>query len=529
MSNITIGIAAEFKGKKAFDKAGKSTSTLEKGVKKLGTALAGAFAADKIIAFGKASVKAFLEEEKSAALLANTMKNLGVAFAVPQMETFISQLSQTAGVADDVLRPAMQKLLAQTGDYFKSQEILTQAIEVSRGSGVELATVVSDLSAAYVGNTKGLKKYNLGLTQAELKTMDFAAVQKKLNDQFKGSNAAYLNTYAGKMEVLKTAAGEAQETIGKGLVDSLGLLSEDGSVQGLADAMQSFADFTADAIYGLGSLAAEFKNLKAAAPDWLIKLTSFTSNINPAKSAFYSIDKLREYGSKKRNEQMMNPSVQMFMTDQNNQRLNNLKLKTTKEITKATKANTAELKKQAAEKKQSALFDLEKIGLVAALQGKITEEEKLRLNLQLALLTGNDALATKLSAQLANSIDSTGKLANDLKTLPDAKNPFASWSAYLDMIIEKARLAASFGGVSTGSTARGESFASLTPTVQDLITGGGTGGRAGVDASGNVYVTVNGSVVSDQDLVIAIENGLQKRSLSGAPSVIGRISGMFGG
>jgi hypothetical protein len=180
-------------------------------------------------------------------------------------------------------------------------------------------------------------------------------------------------------------------------------------------------------------------------------------------------------------------------------------------------------------KKQAALFDLEKIGLVAALQGKITEEEKLRLNLQLALLTGNDALATKLSAQLANSIDSTGKLANDLKTLPDAKNPFASWSAYLDMIIEKARLAASFGGVSTGSTARGESFASLTPTVQDLITGGGTGGRAGVDASGNVYVTVNGSVVSDQDLVIAIENGLQKRSLSGAPSVIGRISGMFGG
>jgi hypothetical protein len=180
-------------------------------------------------------------------------------------------------------------------------------------------------------------------------------------------------------------------------------------------------------------------------------------------------------------------------------------------------------------KKQAALFDLEKIGLVAALQGKITEEEKLRLNLQLALLTGNDALATKLSAQLANSIDSTGKLANDLKTLPDAKNPFASWSAYLDMIIEKARLAASFGGVSTGSTARGESFASLTPTVQDLITGGGTGGRAGINAAGDIYVTVNGSVVSNEDLVIAIENGLQKRSLSGSSAVIGRLYGMFNG
>ena len=527
MSNITIGIAAEFKGKKAFKDADKSTSALEKGVKKLGKQLAGVFAVQQVTAFAKASVKAFIEEEKSAALLANTMKNLGVAFAVPQMETFISQLSQTAGVADDVLRPAMQKLLSQTGDYFKSQEILTQAIEVSRGSGVELATVVSDLSAAYVGNTKGLKKYNLGLTQAELKTMKFADVQKKLNDQFKGSNAAYLETYAGKMEVLKTAAGEAQETIGKGLVDALMAITGDTSVADLAESMKNVADYTADAIVGLGNVVAKLKQIGEGTPDWLKKLGGLGLNTNAAFGAAKPLlDYLQKSGEKSQNSKMQNPSVQMFMTDQNNARLAREKLKTENKIVAATKANTAELKKQAAEKKQAALFDLEKIGLVAALQGKITEEEKLRLELQLALLTGNDALATKLSAQLANSIDATGKLAKDLTTLPDAKNPFEAWSKFLDEIITKAKFAASIGG--NGSTARGESFASLTPTVQDLITGGGTGGRAGVDASGNVYVTVNGSVVSDQDLVIAIENGLQKRSLSGAPSVIGRISGMFG-
>lgn len=529
MSNITIGIAAEFKGKKAFKDADKSTSALEKGVKKLGTAIAGAFAAEKILAFGKASVKAFLEEEKSAALLANTMKNLGVAFAVPQMETFISQLSQTAGVADEVLRPAMQKLLSQTGDYFKSQELLTQAIEVSRGSGVELATVVSDLSAAYVGNTKGLKKYNLGLSQAELKTMDFAAVQKKLNDQFKGSNAAYLQTYAGKMEVLKTAAGEAQETIGKGLVDALMAITGDTSISDLADSMQEVADNVADVIVGLGNMIAKLKQVSDGTPDWIKNALGGAILKNPAflGAAAPVLKYLQQSGEKSQNAKMMNPSVQMFMTDQANQRLNNQKLTTEKKILDTTKKRLAEEKKAAATKKQAALFDLEKIGLVAALQGDITKEEKLRLELQLALLTGNDALATKLSGQLANSINATGKLAKDLTTLPDAKNPFEAWSKFLDEIITKAKFAASIGG--NGSIARGESFASLTPTVQDLITGGGTGGRAGVDASGNVYVTVNGSVVSDQDLVIAIENGLQKRSLSGAPSVIGRISGMFGG
>ena len=528
--SILINIASEFTGKKAFDKAGKSTSSLEKGVKKLGKQLAGVFAVTQVTAFAKASIKAFAEEEKSAALLANTMKNLGVAFAVPQMETFISQLSQTAGVADDVLRPAMQKLLSQTGDYFKSQEILTQAIEVSRGSGVELATVVSDLSAAYVGNTKGLKKYNLGLTQAELKTMSFTDVQKKLNNQFKGSNAAYLETYAGKMEVLKTAAGEAQETIGKGLVDALMTISGDTSVSDLAESMQGLADYTSEVIVGLGNVIAKLKQVGEGTPEWLKKLGGFGLNSTALFGAAAPILKyLQKSGEKSQNAKMQNPSVQMFMTDQANARLAREKLVVEKKSLDTTKKKVAEEKKAAAAKKQSALFDLEKIGLVAALQGKISEEEKLRLELQLALLTGNDALATKLSAQLATSIDSTGKLAKDLTTLPDAKNPFAAWSAYLDGVIAKARLAASFGGVSTGSTARGESFASLTPTVQDLITGGGTGGRAGVDAQGNVYVTVNGSVVSDQDLVVAIENGLQKRSLSGAPSVIGRISGMFGG
>jgi hypothetical protein len=325
------------------------------------------------------------------------------------------------------------------------------------------------------------------------------------------------------MEVLKTAAGEAQETIGKSLVDSLGLLSEDGTVQGLADAMQSFADFTADAIYGLGSLAAEFKNLKAAAPDWLVSLTSFTKNINPAASALYSINKLRDYGSKKRNEQMQNPSVQMFFTDQANQRLNNQKLKTDKEIVKATKTNTAELKKQAATKKQAALFDLEKIGLVAALQGKISEEEKLRLNLQLALLTGNDTLAAKLSAELAKSIDSTGKLAKDLTTLPDAKNPFEAWSAFLDGIIAKAKYAATISGIAPAGV-------NPPPTNVGGFNVSIGASTTGVTSSpnGDIIINIAGSVTSEEDLVAKIRAGIQSGSLSGKQADIGRLAGMFG-
>jgi hypothetical protein len=113
--------------------------------------------------------------------------------------------------------------------------------------------------------------------------------------------------------------------------------------------------------------------------------------------------------------------------------------KTATTLTKATKANTAELKKQAAAKKQNALFDIDQIQIVAALQGKISEEEKLRLRLQLALITGNEAQAAKLSAELATSIDKTGNLAKFLTTLPEANNPFKNWDAYLIEIEKKIR------------------------------------------------------------------------------------------
>jgi hypothetical protein len=173
------------------------------------------------------------------------------------------------------------------------------------------------------------------------------------------------------------------------------------------------------------------KNLNAAVPSWLSGILGKVALFGPVGDALKVVKDLSAYGNVQRNKTLENPSVQMFMTDQNNARLEREKLKTIKTTLDATKKNTAELKKQATAKKQSALFDLEKIGLVAALQGKITAEEKLRLELQMALLTGNEDLATKLSGQLANSIDKTGELKKWLTTLPDANNPFKGWDEWL--------------------------------------------------------------------------------------------------
>ena len=68
------------------------------------------------------------------------------------------------------MRPAFQGLLTTTGSLTQSQKLLNDAITISRASGIDLATVASDLGKGYVGVTKGLLKYNTGLTKAELST-----------------------------------------------------------------------------------------------------------------------------------------------------------------------------------------------------------------------------------------------------------------------------------------------------------------------------------------------------------------------
>jgi hypothetical protein len=106
--------------------------------------------------------------------------------------------------------------------------------------------------------------------------------------------------------------------------------------------------------------------------------------------------------------------------------------------TKAAKALTAEQKKQATLKKAGSIFDLEQVQLIAALKGKLSDEDRKRVELQFALLTGNTKQAQQLTYEIAKAQGLGEDLAKYLASLPDAKNPFASWDAYLDMLQTKA-------------------------------------------------------------------------------------------
>ena len=410
-TDLMIGIGAEYKGRPAFAKASKEVSGLDKAVGKLGKQIASVFAAQKIYQFGKQSLNAFTQDNAAAAQLGKTITNLGLAYDAVGVEKFISQLQSATGVLDDQLRPAFQSLLISTRDYAKSQELLGLALDISAGTGKDLEAVSSALGKAYLGNYASLSKLGGGISKADVASGNFLEIQKKLTATFKGDAQAAVKTYAGQMRLLQVASANAKETIGEGLVLALSKISK-GNVTNVTSAMEGLATETENVIVGLGVIISKLetvgKKLGLSAPKSGVEKFLLTGVLSL----------VGELG-KKEIARTKTQSQGYFIT------------KNTGKVIKDTVTNasklTAEEKKQLELKKaksildtSSKVLDIDLIQNVAALQGRITEDETKRLQLQQAILTDNASAAGKLAQELAASQIAAMKAG--------ATDPFASWT-----------------------------------------------------------------------------------------------------
>lgn len=527
MSNVAINIAAEYTGKPAFDKANKSVVMLERNVKKLASGLGLALGTTAMAAYGKAAVKAFAADEAAARRLATAVDNLGLSFSQAQVTTFIADLEKSASIADDVLRPAFQALLTTTGSLTKSQELLNSAIQISRASGVELATVSQDLANGYVGITRGLKKYNTGLTQAELKTKSFNDILGIMLARSAGSAQAYLETTSFKLDVLTLAGENAKETIGAGLVDAFAKIGGGSStadavkaIDNIAKAINGITTATGTAIGGLVKL---YRGL-----DYLTTFGGLTGANGRLNTAFES--KPSTNRSKSPAGTAMRTKQQRDAEAAAAKRAKELASLTKKQVT-AQKALTAEQKKQAALKKAGTVFDLEQIQLVAALKGKLSKEEELRVQAQLALLNGNEALATKLTNQILAAQDASGNLAKFLSSLPNAKNPFEYLDAYLSYLAGKAAALVTNSPVPSAPSAGNNTTPAVPSTNVPTMPSDGMityNQLTGLNYNPNANITLELKLTAGDDVSKAIANNLQQQSLStGNVTYINRRTGGF--
>jgi len=559
-ADVAIHIATELDSK-GFRQADTATQKLTKNVKKLAGAIGIAYGASAIVAYSKASVKAFAQDEAAALRLNRAVENLGIGFANPEIADYIAKLERSAAVADDVLRPAFQGLLTTTGSLTQSQKLLNDAITISRASGVDLATVTEDLGKGYIGITRGLAKYNTGLTRAELNSKSFSDILGIILARSAGAAEDYLTTTSYKMEVLTIATGNASEIIGEGLVGALARIgggteaSEAAQViENIAKAISGITLATGTAIGGLTNV---FKTLKNLPKDIFMGFAGKQAGVNLAKPKVNTNPELAPSAKKQRDA---------LVTLEKNA------LKRQKELLAVKNKQLLAEKKTAAEKKkqevldQAALvlaqgkkvFDEEGIQLAAAAQGKLTEEERARLalktdifNLEAAINEENVSAAARLANSMVANAQKLAALRTDMVGLNDIQNPFTAWLETLkQMALELSKLAnykapinqeqqlaqvLSFGNALKSKqqnllertdpntdplTALRLTAENLKAQQQGLLSSiGGTYAQSSMTGGGGTIVnlTVQGSVSTERDLVAAITQGLYSQQASGTP------------
>jgi len=503
MADLKIDIASVFSGKKAFADAAKSTINLNSQVKNLAKSYLGLFTAQQLARRSFDAAKAFAADDKAARVLTQSLNNLGLAFADPSVRTFIADLEKQFGVLDDQLRPAFQRLLTTVGSVSQAQDLLRTALDLSAASGADVVSVAGDLSKAYVGQTRALSKYGIGLTQAELKAMSFEEVQTRINDLFGGQATVAVDTYAGALQRLSVAGNNAKEIIGGGLLDALAALGGGGE-GGLTNTLNliektstALATFVRRFGVGVGQLAALARG---------------------DLQAFRSIGEAEM--NRGRDMSGITPAIRAELTkaaaDKAAKKNRDALLKTTKEQTKA-------IKEQTALQKAGTLFDIQQTQIIAALKGDISAEERKRLELQLAILTGNTSEASKLAGELAKSQGLSQQLSAYLASLPDAKNPFTAWKSYLDMIeAQVGRIAA--GNVQVMPTSMASGYG-VTGQQYSLPQGSTQTSAAGVEFTVNVNA---GSIIAQEALTDVIRDSLLNDSLQAKFASIFRQGGSFG-
>jgi hypothetical protein len=242
-----------------FKKMGKSALQAGK-ASKIGFLLSGTAA----VAFaGKqmaAALKATEDEDRALRQLDQTLQNIGSSFSVKEVDGFVDGLQRAFGVSEDELRPSLNQLINVTKDVASSQELLKIALDVSKGSGKDLATVSSALSRAFSGNLAALGKLNVGLDKSTLKSGDLDGAILELSQKFSGQAANAAEGFAGQLDKLRISGEKAQENLGVGLVEAMKILAGDrpGGMQNLGGELEKigtrfgnvamgFADFAKDA------------------------------------------------------------------------------------------------------------------------------------------------------------------------------------------------------------------------------------------------------------------------------------------
>jgi hypothetical protein len=456
--SIRIGAIFDNKGLKQADKGVKK---LQVSVKNLAGAVGIAFSARALVNFGKAAVRASLQQQAEQDRL-NQLLRVGVGATASQVAALNDQAEalEKLGVVTAGNITQTQSQLATFNLQTSTIEKLTPAIldYVTAEKGATASTeqfkqMTNGLAQALNGNFSSLTRVGFVIdenTKKQIKSGNESeraqAIVDVLNSTYKDFNKNLRDTPVGQMQVLAMAAEDAQTIIGQGLIDSLMILAGDTTVDELAISMQEFATSTSEAVVNLGKLLKAIK-----APEILQALGITLGKLTTKKGLIEIFTPFGEMGSIPSSERarrsfmggsggaggnIETPQERAIRIKRENDQRRlaaNLLANENKRL-KIEKTRAALAKAQLVLGRASKTVDLERISIEAALKGQISETDRLSLLLQKSILDENASLATQLANQLEAAIKRQNEIRQLLLTTPEAPNPYRNWTLPMDLL-----------------------------------------------------------------------------------------------
>jgi hypothetical protein len=271
---ITIPIVSEFDGKgvsraiqefKQLETAGeKAQFAIKKAAIPAAAALGGLAVA------GFSAAKAAMEDEKSAAELARTLKTSTQATnrQVAATEDMISSMTLATGVADTDLRDALATLARGMGSAELASQNLQLAMDISAATGKDLTSVSEALSKAYNGQTTALAKLDPSMRGLVKEGASFNEIGAIMADTFGGAAATAAETAEGRFNRMKVAIGETQESIGAALLPIIEKLLP--YLEKMATWVSENTDLVVKIGVAVGAFAAGILVMNAALTAWEI-------------------------------------------------------------------------------------------------------------------------------------------------------------------------------------------------------------------------------------------------------------------
>lgn len=276
-------------GKAEKDVGGFSSSIGGSALKVAAVAGAVGIAAAAIGTMTQAAAEDRAEQEK----LAQAIKAAGAETATSnaQVEAAIA-LGQEKAFTDSETRDALTSLVTATGDVTTATALLSQAQDIARFAGVDLATAADAVAKAQAGSDGALRKLLPGLEKGATATDTLAAATARAA----GQADLYAESSEGMQQRAGDSLGELSETIGEVFLPVL-----DAIIPALLPILKSLGELVKAILPALIPLVKLLAGALKIAADilvtivgWLVKLVkwlgdaasavgNFLDKINPLK------------------------------------------------------------------------------------------------------------------------------------------------------------------------------------------------------------------------------------------------------